>query len=541
VRNDDILIIGGGHNGLVCACYLAAAGLRVTILERRAIVGGAAVTEEFLPGFRNSTASYTVSLLQARIIEDLRLHRHGLRILPRPYSNFLPLEDNYLRTGATLADTQREFARFSARDAERLPEYLGMLAGVADFLRPLLLETPVNPFGGLRDIVRGVCLAARFYKLPATTRAALLPLFTGSAGDLLEAWFEAEPIRALFGFDAIVGSFTSPYQSGSAYVLLHHLLGETNGRRGEWGHAVGGMGAIAQAMAKEAEARGVRIRLESPVAKVLADKGRVNGVILESGESIPARAVVANVHPGLLYLRLIEPADLDPGFLARMRRYKSGSGSFRMNIALSELPRFSVAPGDDPALEHLQSGILMAPSLQYMEQAWWDARRQGWSREPVVEMLIPSTVDDTLAPPGEHVASLFCQHFNPVLPEGLSWDAVKEQAADRIIATVDLHAPNFKRSILGRSILSPLDLEREFGLIGGDIFHGALSLDQLYSARPLPGIGQYRGPLRNLYMCGSGTHPGGGVSGAPGYNAAREILRDLGRQQTKAPGRTVGY
>lgn len=527
MRNDDILIIGGGHNGLVCACYLAAVGLRVTILERRGVVGGAAVTEEFLPGFRNSTASYTVSLLQARIIEDLKLHRHGLRILPRPYSNFMPLDDDYLRTGSTLAETQAEFARFSSQDAMRLPEYQQMLSGAADFLRPLLLETPLNPFTGVRDMLSGLRLLNRLRKTPAQVRADLLALFTKSAGELLESWFETGPIRALFGFDAIVGNFTSPYSPTSAYVLLHHVLGEVNGRRGEWGHAIGGMGAITQAMAKEAETRGVRIRLESPVAKVLAENGRVNGVLLESGKSIPARAVVANVHPGLLYLRLIDPADLDPGFLARMRQYKSCSGSFRMNVALSDLPRFNVAPRDDPDLRHLQSGILIAPSLQYMEQAWWDARRQGWSQAPVVEMLIPSTVDDSLAPPGAHVASLFCQHFNPILPDGRSWDTTKEQAADVIIDTVDRCAPNFKRSILGRSILSPLDLEREFGLIGGDIFHGALSLDQLYSARPLPGIGQYRGPLRNLYMCGSGTHPGGGVSGAPGYNAAREILRDL--------------
>jgi phytoene dehydrogenase-like protein len=528
VRNDDILIIGGGHNGLVCACYLAAAGLRVTILERRGVVGGAAVTEEFIPGFRNSTASYTVSLLQRRIIEDLNLHRHGLRILPRPYSNFLPLDGNYLRTGPTLAETQAEFARFSSQDASHLPEYQRMLSGAADFLRPLLLETPVNPFNGVRDMLTGLRLLNRLRKTPACSRADLITLFTNSAGELLESWFETESIRALFGFDAIVGNFASPYSPGTAYVLLHHVLGEVNGRRGEWGHAIGGMGAVTQAMAKEAEARGVRIRLESPVAKVLVEKGRVSGVLLESGESIRATAVVANVHPGLLYLNLIEPSDLEPEFLARMHRYKSGSGSFRMNVALAELPRFCGAPRDDPDLRHLQSGILIAPSLQYMEQAWWDARRLGWSQAPVIEMLIPSTVDDSLAPPGAHVASLFCQHFNPALPDGRFWDAAKEEAADLILNTIDRYAPNFKGSILGRSILTPLDLEREFGLIGGDIFHGALSLDQLYCARPLPGIGQYRGPLRDLYMCGSGTHPGGGVSGAPGYNAAREILRDLG-------------
>ena len=527
MQHDDILIIGGGHNGLVCACYLAAAGLRVSILERRPVAGGAAVTEEFIPGFRNSTASYTVSLLQARIIEELNLARHGLRILPRPHANFLPLEGDYLRTGATLAETQAEFSRFSVRDAARLPDYYRMLDGAGGLLRSLLLETPVNLGGGLRDIYKGLQLGNRLRKLSLEERRDLLELFTRSAGDLLEYWFESEPIRALFGFDSIVGNFASPYSPGSAYVLLHHVVGEVNGRRGQWGHAIGGMGAITRAMAKEARDRGVRIRLECPVSRVLVEHGRAAGVLLKSGETIRARAIAASINPALLYLQLIDPTDLDPEFLERMRRYRNGSGSFRMNVALAELPRFREAPEDDQGGDYLQSGIIIAPTLGYMEQAWWDARSTGWSQAPVIEMLIPSTVDATLSPPGAHVASLFCQHFNPVLPGGMQWDAVKEQVADRIIHTVDQHAPNFSSSILGRSILSPQDLERDFGLIGGDIFHGALGLDQLYSARPLLGFGDYRGPLRNLYMCGAGTHPGGGVSGAPGYNAAREILRDF--------------
>ena len=525
----DVIIIGGGHNGLVCACYLAAAGLKVRILERRGIVGGAAVTEEFHPGFRNSTASYTVSLLNPKVITDLKLKQHGLRIVERPFSNFLPLsESSHIKIGGGLAATQAEVARFSQADAEALPRYYAMLDGVADVLRALVLETPPNIGGGWADWIRGLQLGGRLKKLGMTERRDLLDLFTKSAGDLLDAWFESAPIKAAFGFDSIVGNFASPYTPGSAYVLLHHVFGEVNGKKGIWGHAVGGMGAITQAMAKEAVTRGVQIDLDAPVARVNVVNGRAVGVTLEDGTKLEARCVVSNLNPKLLYLRLMDEGDLDADFVRRMRAYKCGSGTFRMNVALSELPDFSCLPGSEVQPHH-KSGIIMAPSLAYMERAYMDARRDGWSREPIVEMLIPSTVDDSLAPPGAHVASLFCQHFSPQLPDEQSWDTVREQAADQIIDTVNRYASNFKASVVGRMILSPLDLERKFGLIGGDIFHGALSLDQLFSARPVLGHGDYRGPLKGLYMCGSGTHPGGGVTGAPGHNAAREILRDRRR------------
>lgn len=520
----DAVIIGGGHNGLVCACYLAARGLSVRVLERRSVVGGAAVTEEFHPGFRNSTASYTVSLLNPKVIGDLNLAAHGLRVIERPFSNFLPLNDHdYIKVGGGLAATQEEVARFSRPDAERLPAYYRMLDGVAAVLKDLLLETPPNVGGGIADLLQAWKVGKRLKSLDMAARRDVLDLFTKSAGDMLDHWFESDPVKACFGFDSVVGNFASPYTPGSAYVLLHHVFGEVNGKPGIWGHAVGGMGAITGAMAKEAVARGVEITLNAAVSRVDIVGGQVTGVALEDGTVIKAKRVVSNLNPKLLFGKLVAPADLPAEFSQRIDAYKCGSGTFRMNVALSELPRFSCLPEVGP---HLSSGIIMAPSLRYMEQAFFDARTFGWSRQPIVEILIPSTVDDSLAPAGQHVASLFCQHVAPVLPDGRSWDDHRDEVADLMIATVNRFAPNFGASVLARQIHSPLDLERKFGLVGGDIMHGALTLDQLFSSRPVLGYGDYRTPINGLYQCGSGTHPGGGVTGIPGHNAAREILRD---------------
>lgn len=521
----DALIIGGGHNGLVCACYLAAKGLSVRVLERRNIVGGAAVTEEFHPGFRNSTASYTVSLLNPKVIRDLKLVEHGLRIAERPYSNFLPLNDTqFLKVGGGLAATQAEVAKFSKRDAENLPAYYAMLDRVAAVLKDLLLETPPNVGGSIADILQAWKVGKRFKKLNMAARRDVLDLFTKSAGDVLDSYFESDPIKACFGFDSVVGNFASPYTPGSAYVLLHHVFGEVNGKPGIWGHAIGGMGAITQAMAKEAIARGVEISIDAPVSRVLIKNGRASGVVLQDGTEVESRLVVSNLNPKLLFQQLLEPAAVDVEFNQRIAAYKCGSGTFRMNVALSELPRFSCHPEPGP---HHASGIIMAPTLRYMEQAYFDARSFGWSKQPIVEILIPSVVDDSLAPKGQHVASLFCQHVSPTLPDGRSWDDHREEVADLMITTVTRFAPNFKASVIARQSHSPLDLERKFGLVGGDIFHGALSLDQLFSARPVLGYGDYRTPIKGLYQCGAGTHPGGGVTGIPGHNAAREILRDL--------------
>lgn len=535
-EKSDVLIIGGGHNGLVCAAYLAAGGLKVTVLERRHVVGGAAVTEEFHPGFRNSAASYTVSLLNPKVIRDLDLHGHGLRIVERELSNFLPTADGrYLSVGG--GRTRQEVAKFSRKDADLLDVYAQRLDVIADLLRQLVLETPPNVVTGdwraaLPELMRAARLANRFGKLDLPSRQELLSLFATSAGDYLDGWFESDPIKAVYGFDGIVGNYASPYAPGSAYVLLHHVFGEVNGRKGIWAHAIGGMGAITQAMAKSAAARGVDIRLNAAVRELVIEGGRALGAVTESGETFRAAAVASNLNPKLLYLKLIDPAALPPAFRQRMQRWRCASGTFRMNVALSELPDFTCLPGKQRAAHHT-AGIIIAPTLAYMEQAYFDARSHGWSQRPIVEMVIPSTLDDGLAPRGRHVASLFCQHVAPQLPNGQSWDERREEVADLMIETVDAHAPNFAASVLGRQIMSPLDLERTFGLVGGDIFHGALSLDQIFSARPMLGYGNYRGPLPGLYMCGSGTHPGGGVTGAPGHNAAREILTDFRRRRLR--------
>jgi len=414
----DAVIIGAGHNGLVCAFYLARAGLKVRMLERRAVVGGAAVTEEFHPGFRNSVASYTVSLLQPKIIRDMRLAERGYRVIERPISNFLPQEDGgYLKLGGGLERTQAEFRKFSARDAEVLPAYYEALEVVADVLRGLALKAPPNVGEGFRTLIDGVLQGRGLARLTLPQKRDVLDLFAKSARTFLDSWFESEAVKAAFGFDAVVGNYASPDTPGSAYVLLHHVFGEVNGKKGAWGHCVGGMGAITQFMADACCEAGVEISLEAPVARVLVDGGRAAGVRLESGEEIAASRVIANVGPKILYERMLGEGDLDPDFRRRIKGYRAGSGTFRMNVALNEPPRFTCLP--EPG-EHLQSGIIIAPTLDYMDRAFLDAKRHGWSKRPIVEMLIPSTVDDSLAPPGRHVATLFCQQFAPELPDGRS-------------------------------------------------------------------------------------------------------------------------
>jgi phytoene dehydrogenase-like protein len=523
----DVVIIGAGHNGLTCAAYLAGVGLRVQVVERRQVVGGAAVTEEFAPGFRNSVAAYTVSLLNPKIISDLKLGEHGLRIVERRAQNFLPAPDGrYLLTGE--GRTRESLARLSAQDADRLDGFNRALEEIADVLRAFVLRAPPNLVEGfgasaIREGFNALGTANVLRKLSLEQQRTLLDLFTRSAGEMLDEVFENDLIKALFGFDAIVGNYASPYAAGSAYVMLHHAFGEVNGKKGVWGHAIGGMGAITQAMAKAARQAGVEIRLDAGVREVIVERGSAVGVTLDNGDTTHARYVASSVNPKLLYTRLIPSGALPGDFLARMQHWRNGSGTFRMNVALKTLPSFAALPGDG---DHLTSGIIIAPSLNYMDRAWQHAREDGWSSAPIVEMLIPSTLDDSLAPSGQHVASLFCQHVAPELPNGRSWDDHREEVADLMIATVDQYAPGFGESVIGRQILSPLDLERQFGLLGGDIFHGALTLNQLFSARPMLGHADYRGPLKGLYHCGSGAHPGGGVTGAPGHNAAQVILRD---------------
>jgi phytoene dehydrogenase-like protein len=522
----DAIIIGGGHNGLTCAAYLGMAGLHVHVLERRGVVGGACVTEEFHPGFRNSTAAYTVSLLQPKVIRDLELHRHGLRIVERRAQNFLPLPDGrHLLTGE--GRTEHEIAKFSAKDAARYGAYQAEIDRVADVLRSLVLKAPPNLLtGNFTGMFRELGKLAAVGKnlLQSKSAGAAFRLIRKSAGDVLDDWFESDPIKAVLGFDAVVGNLASPYTRGSAYVLLHHVFGEVNGKQGVWGHAIGGMGAITQAMARAAAGHGVRIDVGSAVREIIVERGRATGVVLEDGTPVRARAVIANVDPQHVFQTLVPREAVPPAMAARMKTWKAGSGTFRMNVALSKLPDFSALPG---AGDHLTAGIIMAPSLAYMDQAYRDCVRDGWSHKPIVEMLIPSTLDDSLAPAGAHVASLFCQHVAPQFTDGSSWDQHREAVADLMIDTVEAYAPGFKASVIARQSLSPLDLERIFGLPSGDIFHGALTLDQLFSARPMLGYADYRMPVPGLYLCGAGAHPGGGVTGAPGHNAAQAVIADL--------------
>jgi phytoene dehydrogenase-like protein len=527
----DVVVIGAGHNGLTCAAYLGRAGLRVKVLERRRVVGGAAVTEEFWPGFRNSVAAYTVSLLHPKVIADLDLFHHGLKIVERRAQNFLPtLDGSYLLTG--VGKTSDQLAKANRADGQRYDAFSRQLEASADLLRELALQAPPNLSRGLSIRTLGEVLKAgrvgnRLRTLSTENLRALFDLFTKSAGDYLDAWFEGDLAKALFCFDAIVGNYASPYAPGTAYVLLHHAFGEVNGKKRVWGHAIGGMGAITQAMARAAASRRVEIETGAAVRNVIVQNdGSCGGVVLEDGRAIRARAIGASVNPKLLYTAMIPPDALDPDFLRRMRGWRCGSGTFRINVALSKLPSFTALPGREPAPHHT-AGIILGPSLSYMDRAYHDARSLGWSREPIIEMVIPSTLDDSLAPRGAHVASLFCQHVAPQLAGG--WDDHRETVADLMIDTVDRYAPGFKASVIGRQALSPLDLERTFGLIGGDIFHGALSLDQLFWARPALGYADYRGPLKGLYHCGSGAHPGGGVTGAPGHNAAQAIIADWRR------------
>lgn len=531
----DVAIIGAGHNGLTSAAYLAGAGLRVVVLESNGVVGGAAVTEEFAPGFSNSVASYTVSLLNPKVIADLDLHRHGLEIIERPAANFWPVDDTRsLLVPYDPVARRNAFASFSSKDADRLESYDNELTRAVDVLRDLITRTPPNAGGGILELIKAGTIGRRVLNLSLADQRLLLELFTASAADFLDRRFENETVKAAFAFDGIVGAYAAPSTPGTAYVLLHHCFGEVNGKPGRWGHAKGGMGAITQAMARAAQSRGAIIRVNAPVERVLVERGRAAGLVLKAGEIVKARAVAANVGPKLLFRDLIAAGDVDPETREKFLAIKTGSGTFRMNVALAELPDFTSRPGKDLGPHH-GSGIVIGPTLSYLERAYLDARTHGWSREPVVEMLISSTFDPSLAPPGRHVASLFVQHVAPKLPDGRSWSNAHEREAfaDLVIETVTRHAPNFRSSVVARQVLSPLDLEQRFGLVDGDIFHGQLGLGQLFSARPVLGYGNYRMPLPGLYLCGSGAHPGGGVTGVPGMNAAREIVKDMKRWRSK--------
>ncbi|MCY3540321.1 MAG: NAD(P)/FAD-dependent oxidoreductase [Gammaproteobacteria bacterium] len=520
---DDVLVLGAGHNGLVCACYLAMSGLKVRILERRDIVGGACVTEEFHASFRNSTTSYTVGLLDSEIIRDLKLFEHGLRIVPRPLANFFPLQD-----GESLSiyndpkDTQREFNRFSENDASALPKFQAMVREICDVVIPQMHRPPPNKGTGICGWIQMLETTREVMRLSTQRRRDLSKLFLSSVADLVGSWFENPHIQAAVAFDAIVGNFASLHTSGSAYGLLHHAIGEIANQRGIWGHPIGGMGAITQAMLKQAKDFGISVETDTEVIEVCIENGKAIGVVLADGSMRRARAIVANLAPQQLYLELIDRGSLEEDFIQNIENLRSESAVLRINVALSELPQFVCKPSDE-IQDHHQSGIVIGPTLDYMESAYLEARTKDWSQEPVIEMLIPSTVDDSLAPTGQHVASLFCQYF----PYDRDWDRDRERAADTVFKTIDRYASNFSDLVIDRQILTPLDLERKFGLPRGDIFHLSHCPSQLWVNRPVFGHAAYRGPISCLYHCGAGSHPGGGVSGIPGKNSARQILRDL--------------
>jgi phytoene dehydrogenase-like protein len=519
----DAIIIGAGHNGLVTACYLARAGWKVLVLERRYVVGGACVTEEVFPGFKVSTAAYVNSLFRKEIIRDLRLGEHGFEVLERNPSSFSPFADGrYLLLGPDSALNRREIAKFSVRDAENYPKYESMLERVADVIEPTLLMRPPNLLRpGWRDLWDLFKLGRAFQKMGAGMSEAV-EILTGPARTILDRWFESEQLKATLATDAIIGAFAAPSMPGTAYVLFHHVMGETNGKRGVWAYVRGGMGGLTQALARAGKSLGVEIRTEVEVGRILVKSSAAYGVALADGTEIRARVVASNADAHITFNRLLDNRLLPPAFAEAINRINYDSASLKINVALSELPDFTACPGSQPGPQH-RGTIHICPDQDYIERAYDDAKYGRPSQNPVLECTLPSAVDETIAPPGQHLMSIFVQYAPYKLREG-NWDELKESFADRCFDILNEYAPNFKRSVIARQVLSPLDLERVFALTGGNIFQGAMTLNQLFFLRPVPGFAGYRTPIRGLYLCGSAAHPGGGVIGAAGWNAARTIL-----------------
>ena len=520
----DAIVVGAGHNGLVTACYLARAGLRVLVLERRYVVGGACVTEETFPGFRVSTAAYVNSLFREEIVRELRLAEYGFEVLARQPSSFTPfLDGRSLLLGSDADFNRREISKFSARDAERYPLYEAMLDRVAAFVEPTITATPPNVLRpGVRDLWSLLTLGRSFSRLGAAASDAV-EILTGSARDLLDRWFESDELKATLATDAIIGAMASPSMPGTGYVLLHHVMGETGGKRGTWGYVRGGMGGLTRALAGAAGDLGVDIRCDAEVSRILVRAGRVTGVALASGDEYRAPIVASNADARVTFRHLLGAGELPAEFGAAVDRISYESASLKINVALAELPSFRACPGVEAGPQH-RGTIHVCPGLDYIERAYDDAKYGRPSERPVLECTIPSVVDPTVAPPGRHLMSIFVQ-YAPYALRASSWDDVGDRFADRCFDLLDEYAPNFRRAVLARQVLTPLDLERTFNLTGGNIFQGAMTPGQLFSFRPVPGYAGYRTPLKGLYLCGAAAHPGGGVMGAPGWNAAREILR----------------
>jgi len=526
----DVIVIGGGHNGLVNAAYLAKAGKKVVVLERRHVLGGAAVTEEIFPGFFFSECSYVVSLLRPEIIRELDLPRHGLEILPLD-GTFSPMPNgDYLWRVNDHAKSIRDIRRHSRLDAEAYDEFSKMMTPMCRFVKPILSMIPPDPTTlKPRDLRQLHFLLQRFRELSSDERYTLIQLMTMSSADFLDQWFETDVLKATMSASGIIGTFLGIRSPGTAYVLLHHYMGEIDGAFRSWGFSRGGTGAISNAIAGAARELGVEIRTKSPVARILVKDGRVTGVVLQSGDEVFADVVSSSVDPHLTFEKFLEPRELPADFLEGVRRYKFRGSSGKVNLALDALPDFKCLPGLGA---HLRGAISISPGMDYMERAYDDAKYGHYSRRPYIDMVIPSLTDPSVAPPGKHVLSCFVQYAPYKLAQG-NWDEQREAFGDNVVNTIAEYAPNIKNIIIGRQVLTPLDLEREFGLTQGNIFQGELSLEQLFFLRPVAGWAYYRTPIRNLYMCGSATHPGGGIMGANGRLASQVILKESGTGRSR--------
>jgi phytoene dehydrogenase-like protein len=515
------IVIGGGHNGLTAAAYLAKAGRKVLVLERRPVLGGAAVTEEVFPGFKFSVCSYVVSLLRPEIIRDLDLPRHGLEILPLD-GTFTPMPNgDYLWRVNDHAKTRREIARHSTLDAEAYDEYGRAMVEMARFVKPILSMTPPDPMSlDPRGLARLLFMARRFRALADQDRYNQIQLMTMSAADFLDQWFETDVLKATMSASGIIGTFLGVRSPGTAYVLLHHYMGEIDGAFRSWGFSRGGTGAISEAIAGAARAAGVEIRTGAAVARITVKHAQATGVVLADGQELHTDLVLSSVDPNLTFLKFVDPGELPADFLDDVRRYKFRGSSGKVNLALDALPDFTCLPGEGP---HLRGALSISPSVEYMERAYDQAKYGAFSRRPYIDMVIPTLTDPSVAPPGKHILSCFVQYAPYRLASG-TWDDQKEAFGNTVIDTIAEYAPNIRDIILHQQVLTPLDLERDFGLTEGNIFQGELTLEQLFFARPVPGWAQYRTPIRHLWMCGSAAHPGGGIMGAPGRNAALRIL-----------------
>jgi phytoene dehydrogenase-like protein len=520
----DVIVAGGGHNGLVTAAYLARAGRKVLVLERRELVGGCSVTEEVWPGFRVSTAAYLSSLLQDRIVRELELARHGYHVDAKDPSFFSAFPDGrHLFFWQDERRTLEEIAKFSQRDAERFPAYEAYLERLARVVESLLLVTPPDfPPASPGDFIEYLKLLGRFRGLSRAEIVGLVKIFTQSAADFLNDWFESEELKVTLATDGVIGANGGPRSPGTAYILMHHVMGGIDGKRGLWGFVRGGMGAISEAIASSARAAGAVIRTNASVERIKVRNGRVDGVVLAGGEEIQARIVASNLDPQQTFLRLLDERELPPDFMESIRKFRIEGTSCKINLAMSGLPSFRALPGA-PGPQH-KATMHICPSIEYVERAWDDAKYGRPSRSPLLELTSPTMYDPSLAPEGKHIIGIFLQYAPYTLSEG-TWDELREPFADRVFELIEEYAPGFRSLVIDRQVLTPLDLERRFGITRGNIFHGEMSLDQMFVMRPVAGWAKYKMPVRGLYLCGSGAHPGGGVMGAPGYNAARAILR----------------